>query len=263
MMSSLQKRLIISAILVTITIYTIFYAPDWLFFAIIEVFSLVGLHEFLNLAEKKHVHINRFLGIFLGALIPFSINAGTESITLAMVCLALFAFNFRPKGHDQALISTAVTVFGIIYVVWFFGHLLKIREFPNGPSWVFYTVLLVKGGDAGAYFVGRKYGKNKLIEHVSPNKSVEGSIGCLVTTVLLSFLSKIYLPHVHMRHFLAMGVALGILSQFGDLAESLMKRDAGVKDSGEVPGLGGILDVLDSLILTFPFVYYYLVTFIY
>ncbi|MDD5671236.1 MAG: phosphatidate cytidylyltransferase, partial [Candidatus Omnitrophica bacterium] len=111
---------------------------------------------------------------------------------------------------------------------------------------------------AGAYFVGKNYGKIKLIEHISPNKSVEGAVGGFLTTVALSLLSFIYLPHVPFVHLLVLGILTGLLAQLGDLAESVMKRDAGVKDSGAVPGLGGILDILDSLILTIPFIYYYI-----
>lgn len=257
--SSLKKRLLSSAVLVTLTIFTIFRSPQWFFFLIVEIFMLLGLNEFFKLAEKKNIVINRFLGLFFGALLPLAVQFSAEAVVLTTACLAIFIFNFNRKLRDQALLSTAVTVFGLIYVAWFFSHLLKIRELPHGPSWVFYTILLIKGGDAGAYFVGRRFGKIKLIEHISPNKSVEGAWGGLATTLVLSLLSKIYLPHVPMLHLVILGIGIGIVSQFGDLAESLIKRDVGVKDSGEVPGLGGILDVLDSLILTVPFVYYYLI----
>lgn len=255
----LRKRLFFSAILVSITIFTIFLAPRWLFFLVVDGFAILGLNEFLGMAEKKGVMINRVLGLVFGALLPLSVYFSAESFLLASAVLCVFIFNFHRRLREHALISTAVTIFGIIYVAWFFSHLIKIRYLAHGSFWVFYTILLVKGGDAGAYFIGKKYGKLKLIEHISPNKSVEGAIGGFVVTVLLSLISKIYLPYVGFLYLFILGTAIGILSQIGDLAESLIKRDVGVKDSGLIPGLGGILDVLDSLLLSLPFVYYYLI----
>ena len=260
-MNPLAKRLLTSAVLVSITIAAIFFVPNWFFFLVTEVFIFLALNEFFVLAEKKSIAINRVLGLLFGILTSFSIFLSSESAILALASLSLFIFNFNRKLRDQALVSTAVTLFGIVYVSWFFSHLNKIKILPHGSFWVFYTILLVKGGDAGAYFIGKNYGKMKLIEHISPNKSWEGALGGFAVTVLLSLVSKIYLVHVPMIHLFILGVVLGILSQLGDLAESLIKRDVGVKDSGQVPGLGGILDVIDSLLFTVPFVYYYISAF--
>jgi phosphatidate cytidylyltransferase len=151
----------------------------------------------------------------------------------------------------------SVSVFGIIYVAWFFSYLIKIKLLPDGAAWVAYTILIVKGGDMAAYFVGKKFGKTKLLEHVSPKKSIEGAIGQMVATIGLSVGSALYL-HVSPVHLLILGTAVGLLALLGDLAESLIKRDAGVKDSGNIPGLGGVLDVIDSLLFTIPVVYFYL-----
>lgn len=261
MMSQLQKRLIFSAFFVTLTIATIFFAPGWLFLVVVEAFVLFALNEFYALAEKKGIAIHRVMGLIFGALIPWSFYFDSDSVVLMLACLSLFVFHFQPKFRDQALMSTSVTIFGILYVAWFFGHVIKLREVIHGPAWIFYTILLVKGGDAGAYFIGKKYGKRKLIEHISPNKSVEGAIGGLATTVLLSLISKSFLPEAPMSQLFVLGVLVGVLAQLGDLGESLLKRNADVKDSGVIPGLGGILDILDSLLLTVPFVYYYVIAF--
>ncbi len=254
----LKKRLIVSAMLIAVFFFTNFAAPFWFFFCVVQALSAVGLNEFLGLVEKKNIPVNRPLGILLGALLLFFIPSGQESVILALACLALFVMHFDTRTQDQALLATALTVFGLIYVNLFLGTLLKIRSLPHGAAWVFFAILLAKGGDAGAYFTGKRYGRTKLIEHVSPNKSVEGAIGGFLTTLALAILSKLYLPHVLLIHLLLLGCLIAVFSQFGDLAESLIKRNAGVKDSGEVPGLGGILDVLDSLLLTVPFIYYYI-----
>lgn len=257
-MRQIHKRLLASAGFISVAAYTIFFAPRWFFFIFVEVFILLGLNEFLSLAEKKGVTIHRILTLTFGALVPFSVFFHSDSVILMLAMLAVLVMHFKPSLRDQALISTAVMVFGILYVAWFCSYLIKMRYLNHGGWWVFYTILLVKGGDAGAYFVGKNYGKIKLIEHISPNKSVEGAVGGFLTTVALSLLSFIYLPHIPFVHLLVLGILTGLLAQLGDLAESVMKRDAGVKDSGAVPGLGGILDILDSLILTIPFIYYYI-----
>lgn len=260
-MSSLAKRLIVSAIFVSISVSTIFLAPTWLFILIVEAFCLAGMYEFLKLAERDGLEVNLSLGLIFAFLIPISLHFRADSVVLASACLVIFASHFHPRYRERALLGTAVTFFGLVYVVWFFSHIVKIKNLEHGPEWVFYALLLVKGGDAGAYFIGKRFGKRKLIESISPNKTVEGALGCFVTTLLLSLISKSYLPHVPFLHLFFLGSLMGILSQLGDLAESLIKRNAKIKDSGAIPGLGGILDVLDSLLLTLPFVYYYIIAF--
>lgn len=257
-MKQLGRRLASSAVLVSLTIWTVFFAPLLVFFLIVELLIVLALSEYFDLAARKGIQVARFLCLLTGSLVPVFFLFGAESMALIAASLAVFLFNFKPDQRHQALVTTAVTAFGILYVSWFLSHLIMIRGLEYGSGWVFYTLLIVKGGDAGAYFVGNRMGRNKLIEHVSPNKSVEGAVGGFVTTIVLSLLSRAYLPNAQLFHLLVLGAAVGVVSQLGDLAESLMKRDAGVKDSGQIPGLGGLLDVLDSLLLTVPFVYYYI-----
>lgn len=258
----LHKRLATSALLVGTACYTILLAPPWIFFLVIEGFVILGLNEFFSLAEKKGIVTPRRLGIFFGALFPLSYYFSADPLIFTIGCLSLFVFNFRLRLRGQALVSTAVTTFGLVYVAWFFSFLMKIRYLADGAQWAFYSILIVKAGDAAAYFFGRAFGRRKLVEHISPQKSVEGALAGFLATVLLSLASKVYLPEAGLLHLLVMGIAVGLLSLLGDLAESLIKRDAGVKDSGNLPGLGGVLDVLDSLLLSIPFVYYYLTAFL-
>lgn len=255
---SLQKRLLSSAFLVSITLAMIFLAPEWLFFAVVQAFNLLALYEYFLILEKKNLKIHRLTGLFFGAWMGLALLGGTEFLVLAVAALVFFCLYFGKKEKDQAFLSAASSLFGILYISGLFTHLAKIHQLEHGPALVFYTLLLTKGGDAGAYFVGKKFGRVKLIEHISPHKSVEGAIGGFLTTFVLSLISKTYLPSISVTHLIFLGVIVGVTSQLGDLVESLIKRDAGVKDSGHVPGLGGILDVLDSLIFTIPFVYYYI-----
>lgn len=261
-MSHLGKRLISSSVLVSITIYTIFLAPLWLFGLVVEAFVLISLHEYLSLTQRKQIPVSAPICYFFAALMPFAAFHGCDPLLLVLACLAVFVSNFRRPMLQFGLVSTAVSMFGLVYVAWFLSHLIDLRMMPYGAQWTFYVPLVVKMGDAAAYFAGTRWGRVKLLEHVSPKKSVEGAVAGFLTSVLMSLVSKFFLPYVPIGHLLLLGALVGVISQIGDLAESLIKRDAGVKDSGQMPGLGGILDVLDSLLLTIPFVYYYVTTFI-
>jgi len=256
----LLKRLTWSAILIAVAVYTIFLSPWWLFLLVIEAFVILGLIEYFNLAQKKDFFINRYLGLTFGALLPLQCYFPGEAVILTVAILCLFIFNFHRHLKAHAIVSTALTLFGLIYVAWFFSFLTKIRALPHGALWIFYVIFIIKAGDAAAYFIGKNFGTHKYIVHISPNKSVEGAVAGFLVTVALSLLSKLYLVHTPLSHLVVLGIVFGVLGQLGDLAESLLKRDAGVKDSGNIPGLGGILDVIDSLLLTMPVLYYYLTT---
>ncbi len=260
--TSLIKRLIFSVLFVALAAYTIFFSPNWFFFLVVEAFSLVALYEFYGIAEKKGVFINKILGLVFGAMLPFTIYFQGESVIILVTILCLFIFNFHRRLKTNSLISTAVTVFGIFYISFLFSFFTKVKHLDHGTEWVAYIILVTKLGDTAAYFAGKKFGKHPLIPHISPNKTIEGSVANFITCVAVSLLSFLYIPGVSWIHLLVLGAVLGILSQLGDLAESLVKRDAGVKDSGNIPGLGGILDVIDSILFTAPFTYYYLTAFL-
>lgn len=256
---TLRKRLISSVFFIGVAVATIFLSPSWFFFAVAQGFNLLALHEYLTLIEKKNIKSHKIVCLIFGALVPFAMLYGAETLVLAIAAVTIFVLNFGKANREQAFMASLLSFFGLLYISVFFNYLIKIRALDYGPALVFYIILLVKAGDAGAYFTGKNYGRVKLIEHVSPNKSVEGAVGGFVTTVVLSLLSKIFLPGMSFAHLFFLGIIISVVSQLGDLIESLIKRDAGIKDSGQIPGLGGILDVLDSLIFTMPFVYYYLI----
>ena len=122
-----------------------------------------------------------------------------------------------------------------------------------------FLLLVTKGGDTGAYLVGSVMGRHLLFPKVSPKKSIEGAVGGLLASVGISLLCRSWFPQVPIGHLACLGFLLGSLAQVGDLCESLIKRDCGVKDSGtHLPGFGGFLDVLDSIIFTAPVFYFYL-----
>lgn len=147
---------------------------------------------------------------------------------------------------------------GFFYLPLLLGHLVLLRSLNDGRAWIFLTLLVIMVCDSSAYFVGSHWGKRKLYPIVSPNKSVEGGVGGLIGAVLaVLFASVTFLPQVGIVDGVIIGLLLGVVGQLGDLFESLLKRACGVKDSGNlIPGHGGMLDRLDSLLFAFPVVYY-------
>jgi phosphatidate cytidylyltransferase len=156
----------------------------------------------------------------------------------------------------------AVTQLGMIYIGWFFSYLLFIRNLTEHGGYLFFLILTIWANDIVAYLVGRKFGKHKMAPSISPNKTWEGALAGFITCLAAAeIFSGIAL--INGTHALTLGILIGIVAQLSDLVESLIKRDAGVKDSGvAIPGHGGVLDRMDSFVLTAPLLYYYVVWFI-
>jgi phosphatidate cytidylyltransferase len=168
----------------------------------------------------------------------------------------------------------ATTVFGVIYVGWLLVHLELLRELPRevgvayetGSAFLLFAFLLAWSSDTGAYFTGMAFGRHKLFPRVSPAKSVEGAVGGMLATMAAALIGRTYLvldsagqPLITVPQVVVFGVVVGVANQLGDLVESLLKRDAAVKDtSSMIPGHGGVLDRFDSLLFAGPVTYYFL-----
>lgn len=148
---------------------------------------------------------------------------------------------------------------GLLYIPLLMSYWILIRQGENGRTWIFFILVLAFAGDIAAFYVGRRFGKRKLLPEVSPGKSVEGVFGLCVGSLAGGLLFRaIFLPELPIIHAAVLALVGSLLGQLGDLCESLFKREAGVKDSGVLlPGHGGILDRLDCLIFIAPYVYYY------
>lgn len=258
----LKKRIISSSVLVAIITASIF--NDWVFNIVITLFTIMGLYEFFTMLEKKKIMIYKYFGIGMGAIIPLSIlfhfepTKKWELLFIVLTLLFLIMMQFKRRENSGVIVDISTTLFGILYVSWFLSFLIKIRYLPEGIGLLGAVLLITKLGDIGAYLIGVNFGKTPLIPRISPNKSVEGSLGGLLFSVLGAFIAKSFVDFSY-PHLLFIGILVGIIGQFGDLSESLMKRDCQVKDSGNIlPGMGGILDQLDSLLFTAPVFYFYL-----
>jgi len=256
------KRILSAAILIGFICLVISFA--WLCSLAIILFIIGGLYEYFLMLEKKGISIYRYFGIGMGTIIPLSIMfkfEPTKSWELLFIVLALFSLilmQFKRRDSSGVIVDISTTLFGILYVSWFFSFLIKIRYLPGG-LWLLASLLLItKLGDIGAYLIGSKWGKHLLIPRISPNKTIEGSIGGLIFSVLGGLVCKGFLPFGY-GQLLIIALSLGILGQLGDLSESLLKRDCQVKDSGNIfPGMGGVLDEIDSLLFTAPVFYFIL-----
>jgi phosphatidate cytidylyltransferase len=159
----------------------------------------------------------------------------------------------------SGLLDTAVIAFGIFYVAWLLGHLILIRRLGEGPFLIFLVFLVTWANDTAAYYVGSFWGHHQMTPRISPRKTWEGAAGGLLGSVAAAFACRAwFLDSLGAADAAAIGVLVGVAAPLGDLSESVLKRSAGVKDSGAlIPGHGGILDRVDSLIFSTPVLYYY------
>jgi len=245
----------------------IYYASVPLFVLLVCVTTLLALREFYAMALPTGRLPEQTLALAAGAgLVPL-FGAGRPDLLLgALVLLVLaFAVIFLLRFRDLTTVvqQLALLFLGFLYLPLLLGHLAMLRALPLGREWVFLVLLLVMASDTAAYFTGVTLGKRKLYPAISPNKSVEGAIGGLVGSLAGTFLARVwFFPALDVADCLFLGAGIGVLAQLGDLFESMLKRSFGVKDSGTlIPGHGGILDRLDSLLFAFAPTYYYALCF--
>lgn len=281
------RRLLSTTVLWTVVLLAIFLrnqlVSNYLFLAVMVFLAMTGLAEFYGLARKRELVCFSGWGIFGGALLmivtflnltgrigsqagPARVN-DFETGFLILFVLGLCLRQFFSRSNTAGVLAISVTLFGLMYVPWLLNFIQKINFFPgidgNGRYFLLYFVLVTKSSDTGAYCVGSIFGRHKMIPRISPGKTWEGFAGALLGSILASWLFVHYLGHrlvgMNLANTIVLGLLLGLAAVIGDLIESLFKREAGVKDSGKYfPGIGGILDLLDSLLFNAPIMYLYL-----
>lgn len=281
------RRLFSSVVLWTVVILALFsgnkLVSDWFFLLIMTVLAVTGLMEFYNMVEKRGLVCFKGWGIFGGVLLMASTffyvsgylgpkeapsKAGDfETSILVIFVLGLCVKQFTSKTNTAGILAISTTLFGLMYVPWLLNFVQKINYFPrigdNGHWYVLYFILVTKFSDLGAYVTGSLIGKHKMIPRISPGKTWEGFGGAVAITMGVSLAFVHFagdrLPGMNLMHAVILGVVLSIAAVIGDLIESLFKRESGVKDSGSFfPGIGGILDLLDSILFNAPLMYLYL-----
>lgn len=270
----LGRRLATAAILLPLFVATILVGR-LVFLAAVIILTAVGIVEFYGFARHKPYRPRYLPGLALGVVIPAHLYwmpgdpLATGTLMTAGVVGIAATQMLDPEG-DETIASVAFTLLGSLYAGFLFGHMILVREVvrevPGEPYWggallLGIPLVLTWVNDTVAYFAGRRWGRRRLLERVSPGKSWAGAVVAFVATVLASLLA---LPWLDRGLFgtvdaLAVGALLGLAAPLGDLVESAFKRDAGVKDSSQlVPGHGGVLDRFDSALFTVPVFYHYL-----
>ncbi|HVT02903.1 MAG TPA: phosphatidate cytidylyltransferase [Thermoanaerobaculia bacterium] len=241
------------------------WAPHGYFIAGMGLACTLGLYEFLVLGEKKGYPVQKSLSIALMWLILAAFLLPQLSVEVAVFAVLLIlpaTFVFTVRELDTALPATAVCVLGTLYLGMMGGTILRMRlDFGDvdGRHLMFFLFVVVWIGDAGAYYVGKTFGKTRLWPRVSPKKTVEGGLGGVATAILAAAVIHFtFFQNFPLVHALIAAALLSVTGVIGDLAESLWKRSADVKDSGAlIPGHGGFLDRSDSILFTAPILYGY------
>ena len=262
------KRWLTALSLVPILLLVIGYGSETIFFGFVLIAIMLAINEFYSLVLPRKLKKEKVSGIVLGSLLACIVYIGEPSLVLGgitFIFLFLFVFfllSFRDL--DSALPELGKLLTGILYVSLLFSHLTLIREMPYGKQWVFFTLIVTFMGDTAAYYGGTYFGKHKLYPRISPGKTVEGSVfGCIGNVAGAFIFREYFFCHLEVYHCLILALGLGIMGQVGDLCESMVKRGVLVKDSGNLlPGHGGILDRIDSLLFSAPFLYYYVILFL-
>lgn len=264
--SMINRRIVTGILLSLFSLLTIFIG--WLYVLTVVVLISLGLYEFFSLIEKKGISMYKYFGTAIGVIIPLSIafrfemTRGWELLFISAALTTLFILQISRSESANAVVGVSTTMFGILYIAWFFSFMIKIRLLPFGVPLVGCLLLITKGADIGAFLVGTKWGKHSLIPRISPKKTTEGTLGGICFGLFCALASKSFLPDLPVfswPHMVVLGITLSGLGLLGDLSESLIKRDCAAKDSsGLLPGMGGVLDVIDSLLFTAPAFYFYI-----
>ncbi len=292
-----MKRVLTAAVLVPIVLGILFRGPDWLFTLVVALVAFLCLHEYLGIAAGHGFHPSRGV-LWLAFLAWFLLLAGTSSsddrllvemgaigvmfLLLLLTAPLLMAAAMRAPELREALPSAAAGLLALPYIAFSLGSMVGIRQAAWGKFLLLYLFLVVWSGDIFAYYVGRAFGRRKLAPRVSPGKTWEGTWASLLGSTVLGTLIFVFAPAItgfllRVRLLapedaapspallspsiwiaILLSALINVAAQFGDLAESAIKRGAGVKDSGSIlPGHGGMLDRVDALLFAAPVLCYY------
>ena len=253
-------------------------------YALVSVIAMLALWEFYLLQESKGLKMFKKAGVCCAFLLfltdyfnmvkpgVFGQSVNMESLVITLVILCILGRMIFEKERKTPVATIALTLFGFFYVPYLF-HFLSKTIFIDGDGTMAgvylaaYLIAVTKVTDIGAYLIGSRYGNHKMSPVISPKKSWEGLVAGLASGLLVSLLMVKYMPEslgsLQYMHAIILGLLIPLVGVVGDLAESIIKRDAEIKDSGGViPGIGGSFDLIDSLLYTAPLFYFYLILFV-
>lgn len=277
-MSNFFQRLTLSSLLSAILFVVVYFSNDPMLQPVFVVLTgaviVAALWEYYRIAKGGGIEPVMSIGIIgsicylyiLYLTIDYSELSDWPLIVLGLILFSAFLSYFF--SGMSPFTNIAVTVFGVVYLTVPLGMIIPI-DLVYGRYWVLYLLLVTKLTDVGAYVVGKQWGKHKMAPVISPKKTWEGAVGGFLFGTFSSYvLHKLSVIVFGTALFnsslqsLGFGAIMSIVAQIGDLSESLLKRDSGVKDSNRLPGLGGMLDIVDSLVFTTPLLYFFLKLFL-
>ena len=251
--SDLALRLGTAGVTAPLIIWSLYYGPPWFFPMLAVIACSFAAYELFAMVAPEHAALRGYGSLATLAMFGSMVLPGGERhvapVVIGCVVIGMLAALVKPEPLEDAANRTGWAIAGPIYIGGTFGAVADIFDRPYGGSWVILTLLFSFLSDTAGYFVGRKLGKHKLSPIVSPKKTVEGALGGLAAGLLSGvFMSLTLLPVLPLTHAIPLALFATAAGQAGDLCESLIKRSAGVKDSGKVlPGHGGILDRADAM----------------
>src|SRR6266404_3176792 len=281
--STFLFRFISTVVLWSVALVIAFSGYEFAFYALICAFGLIALWEFYGMLDHRGLPNFKITAMICGAIMLcgsfyyFAKMGPARSYDFEVAVLLFFLLTvfarqmFARLRQDEPLQTMAYTLFGLLYVLWLYNFITKIVYVVprssvgavTGQFYVLYLIAVTKFSDMGAYLIGSAIGRHQMIPHISPKKTWEGFFGALFFSLLASWgmwkLMPLHLPALNLTHAIVLGLLLGFAAVVGDLAESIIKRSTGVKDSGNfLPGIGGALDLIDSLLFTAPLLFFYL-----
>ena len=277
-LQDLKIRFFVSAVIIIASLLLIIFSDLIVMRGIVAlavcILASAAAYEYFVIVKSKKIDVpsSLLMGAVVLEILSFFIYSQYPQLKILPILVILlffmtiFIINF--KHIQRSIVRISVAAFGFFYISVPFGMLLAILyiqsyEIQDGRFWVLYLILVTKLTDIGAYFGGRLFGKRKLAPHISPKKTIFGAVSGLVFALMGSLFFLVFSQEntfdLNMIEAIILGLILGVTSQFGDLCESLIKRDANIKNSSKLPGIGGVLDMVDSLLFNIPILYIYLI----
>jgi phosphatidate cytidylyltransferase len=263
------NRWLTAAVALPVLAFIIGLGPGWLLLSLVVLVTAGGMLELLALLLPETQSWVRIAALTAGLLVPLATYwqgiIGLSVATVAVIFVALTVHLLLYAKQKAVLQSLGIMVFALLYIPFLLSHVLLLFQVESGRRWIFFLFFVIFAGDTGAYYAGHRWGRHKLWPAVSPGKTVEGAVGGLLSSLAIALLvGKLLLSlgQFGTTFLLTVGFVIALAGQMGDLMESMLKRVSQVKDASSIlPGHGGLLDRLDSLIFAFPLTYYGVVFF--
>lgn len=259
-----MRRLLPGIVMTVFWVLLLVYGPAILFWLVVTVIAVVGLYEYYKMAMAIPMGV-RLLQTIAFSTAPVLVaffqrpDLFMPALFISLIGIIILALKYHER-FEHILFFMGCSSFGTLYIGLCLVHMVLIRYLPQGASWLLVLTAVTAGGDTGAYYIGTKFGRRKLCPEISPGKTIEGAIGGILagsgSAVVMALL---LLPEYSPSLIFVTALILSLVSIIGDIAESVIKRSAGVKDSGTLLfGHGGVLDRVDGMLITAPVLYYFL-----